>query len=100
MNLVNEITSQYDKLPPHSIPAEMCLLASMMLDIEMIDDVRAIVTRDAFIQSDHQIIFDVLLHMRDAGRPIDAILLREELIRRQLLDEIGDVEYIARLLSS
>ena len=28
--------SQFDRLPPHSIEAEMCLIASMMLDKEMV----------------------------------------------------------------
>jgi replicative DNA helicase len=98
--LVESISGQFDKLPPHAIEAEMCLLASMMLDKEMIGNVVQIVDREAFFQADHQIIFDVLVKMYEQNRPVDAIILREELIKRQLLDEIGGVQYLAQILNS
>src|SRR5688572_21439214 len=94
------IASQFDKLPPHALDAEMCLLASMMLDKEMIGNVVQIVDREAFFQADHQIIFDVLLKLYEHNRPIDAVIVREELIKRQLLEEIGGVQYLAQILST
>jgi replicative DNA helicase len=78
----------------------MCLLASMMLDKEMIGQVVQIVDREGFFQADHQIIFDVLVKLYEQNRPIDAVILREELIKRQLLEEIGGVQYIAQILNS
>src|SRR4051812_26916652 len=88
------MTRQFDKLPPHSIQAEMCLLASMMLDKEMVGQVVQIVDREVFYQADHQIIFDVLLKLYEQNRPIDAVIVREELAKRQLLDEVGGVPYL------
>jgi replicative DNA helicase len=52
----SSLAGQFDRLPPHSIEAEMCLLASMMLEKEMIGSAVQIVDRDAFYQADHQII--------------------------------------------
>ena len=98
--LVESLSGAFDKLPPHAIEAEMCLLASMMLDKEMVGNVVQIVDRDAFFQADHQIIWDVLVKLYEQNRPIDAIILREELIKRQLLDEIGGVQYLAAILNS
>jgi replicative DNA helicase len=98
--LVDSISSAFDKLPPHAIEAEMCLLASMMLDKEVVGQVVQIVDREAFFQADHQIIFDVLLRLYEQNRPIDAIILREELIKRQLLDEVGGIQYLAAILNS
>src|SRR3954468_6492098 len=98
--LVESISSQFDKLPPHSIQAEMCLLASMMLDKEMVGNVVQIVDREAFFQADHQIIFDVLVKLYEHNRPIDAVIVREELIKRQLLEEVGGTQYLAEILSS
>src|SRR5579864_6760922 len=94
------IARQFDRLPPHSIESEMCLLASMMLDKDMIGQVVQIVDREAFFQADHQIIFDVLVKLYEQNRPIDAVILREELAKRQLLDEIGGVPYLAQILNS
>src|SRR3954447_3172955 len=94
------IARQFDKLPPHSIEAEMCLIASMMLDKEVVGNVVQIVDRDAFYQADHQILFDILVKLYEQNRPIDAVILREELAKRQLLEEVGGTAYLAQILSS
>ena len=90
------MTDQFSKLPPHSIDAEMCLLASMMLDKDIIGTAVQIVTRDAFYQPDHQILFDVLLKLYEINRPIDAVIVREELIKRGQLEEIGGTAYLGQ----
>ncbi|HSZ58054.1 MAG TPA: replicative DNA helicase [Tepidisphaeraceae bacterium] len=94
------IARQFDRLPPHSIEAEMCLLASMMLDKEMVGQVVQIVDREAFFQADHQVIFDVLVKLYEQNRSIDAVIVREELAKRQLLDEVGGTAYLAQILNS
>src|SRR5688500_2225263 len=95
-----EIARQFERLPPHSIESEMCLLASMMLDKEMVGEIVTVVDRDAFFQADHQVIFDVLLKMYEQNRPVDAILLREELAKRQLLEEVGGNAYLGQILNT
>ncbi len=94
------LARQFDKLPPNAIEAERCLLASMMLDKEMIGQVVQIVDREAFFQADHQIIYDVLLRLYEQNRPIDAIIVREELVKIQLLEEVGGIQYLAAILNS
>jgi len=96
----SSVARQFDRLPPHSIEAEMCLVASMMLDKEMVGQVVQIIDRDAFYQADHQIIYDVLVKLYEQNRPIDAVILREELSKRQLLEEVGGVAYLAQILNS
>jgi replicative DNA helicase len=96
----SSIANQFDRLPPHSIESEMCLLASMMLDREMIGQVVSLIDRDSFYQADHQIIFDVILKLYEANRPIDAVILFEELGKRQLLDEVGGKGYLAQILGT
>lgn len=100
-NLIDpSVARQFDRLPPHSIEAEMCLLASMMLDKEMVGEVVQIVTGESFYQADHQIIYDVLVKLYEQNRPIDAVIVREELIKRQLLEEVGGIAYLAAILNS
>jgi replicative DNA helicase len=92
-----------DKLPPHSIEAEMCALASLMLagdDQALIADIRALVAPASFFQPDHETIVQAMYDVLDAGRKIDAVILREELLRRDLLEDVGGVSYLARLLAS
>ncbi|MGF1633300.1 MAG: replicative DNA helicase [Phycisphaerae bacterium] len=90
----------FDRLPPHSIDAEKCLLASMMLDRECIGEVVQQVSRDAFYLADHQIIFDILLKLYEKNDPVDAVILRDELRKRQQLDEVGGTGYIAEILGT
>src|SRR6478672_1698913 len=94
------IARQFDKLPPNSIDGERCLLASMMLDKEIIGQAVQIIDREAFFQADHQIIFDVLVKLYEQNRPIDAVILREELGKRQLLEEIGGQAYLGQILNT
>ena len=96
----NSVGRQFDRLPPHSIEAERCLLASMMLDKEVVGNVVQLVTGESFYQADHQIIFDILLKLYEQNRPIDAVIVREELIKRNLYEEVGGREYLATILNS
>ena len=94
------VARQFDRLPPHSIESEMCLLASMMLEKEMIGQAVQLIDRESFYQADHQIIYDVLLKLYEMNRPIDSVILFEELVKRQLLEEVGGTSYIAQILNS
>src|ERR1700683_4159269 len=94
------VARQFDRLPPHSIEAEMSLLASMMLDKELVGQVVPLVDRECLYQADHQIIFDVLMKLYQQNRPIDAVIVFEELARTQLLEEVGGKGYIAQILGS
>src|SRR5256885_8855465 len=98
--LADSISAQFDRLPPSSIEAEKCLIASMMLDKEMIGSVVQIVDREAFYQADHQILWDILVKLYEQNRPVDAVILREELAKRQLLEEVGGTAYLGQILSA
>lgn len=72
----------------------------MILDKEAIGQCIQIVERDAFYQTDHQIIFDILLKLYEQNRPVDSIILREELVKRGLYEEIGGTAYLGQLLNT
>ena len=54
----------------------------MMLEKEIIGLAVQITDREAFFQADHQIIYDVLVKLYEQNRPIDAVILRDELPRQ------------------
>src|SRR4051812_134638 len=91
---------QFDRLPPSAIEAEQALLASMMLDKDVVGQVVQIVNGEAFYQADHQILFDIIVKLYEQNRPVDAVIVREELIKRQLLEEVGGAAYLGQLLGS
>ena len=101
MDLMEPINA-FDRLPPHSIDAEKCLIASLMLcDSPVVfATVKSLVKGGDFFQADHQIIFDELMRMQSAGVAIDAVTLVNALDARKLLDEIGGRAYVGEILQS
>jgi replicative DNA helicase len=86
---------------PESLAAEAAVLGSMLIDPECIGDVVEHLTAEAFYRVEHRYIYDALitLYEKNQGVGIDGVLLREELIKRNQLEEVG-VEYIAKILGS
>jgi replicative DNA helicase len=87
---------------PESIAAEAAVLGSMIIDPECINDIVEQLNADAFYRIEHQMIFSALvaLYEKNKGGSLDAVLLRDELEKRRQLEEIGGVEYIAKILDS
>ena len=85
------------RVPPHSIEAEACVLGSMILHAPSVDIIVQIVRPEHFYRPAHQIIYKALVEMRQEGKPIDLVVLRDELERRKHLEQIGGVEYIVAL---
>lgn len=97
------VQSQFDRMPPHDIDSELCVLASMMIapkDSGIISQVKGIIAGEDFYQADNQIIFEVLVEMDAKEMAIDAVLLSAELESRTLLQEIGGRDYLRKILNT
>jgi len=86
------------RVPPQSIAAEACVLGSMILHAPAVDIVVQIVKPEMFYRPAHQTIYQALVEMRNTSRPIDLVLLRDELERRKQLEGVGGVEYLVALV--
>jgi len=87
---------------PESLAAEAAVLGSMIIDPECIGDVVEVLERDAFYRIEHRHIYEALigLYEKNKGVGIDGVLLRDELTKRGLLEEVGGVEYIGKIMDS
>jgi len=87
---------------PESLAAEAAVLGSMIVGPECIGDVVETLERDAFYRIEHRHIYEALisLYEKNKGVGIDAVLLRDELAKRGLLEEVGGVEYLGKILDS
>ena len=83
--------------PPQNVEAEVALLGSIILNNEVAGEVIRFVDRDSFYRPAHQILFDVIVELYDARKPIDLVILRDELARRNVLDRVGGIEYLTQL---
>jgi len=90
-------SAQAMRVPPQSIQAEASVLGSMIIHSPAIDVVVQITQSEHFYRPAHQTIYQVLLEMSSAGKPVDLVTMRDELERRGQLEAVGGVEYLVML---
>jgi replicative DNA helicase len=90
----------FDKLPPHDVGAEMCLLASLMLDKEAVGDIAPSLRASAFYLPQHALTYEIIVALFNDGKAIDSVIVRDELIKKDKYDEVGGSNFIANLLGS
>ena len=83
------------KLPPHNIDAEKGILSGILIDNNMIDiaDNVNLVAKD-FYSKEHQMIFEMILNLKNAHNTIDAVTVADELQKKDYLDVIGGIDYL------
>jgi replicative DNA helicase len=84
---------------PQSLDAEKGLLGSVLLSGTVLDDSIALIDASHFHLPAHQKIFEILVEMRNSGRPIDLISVTQLLEDRKLLDEVGGASVVTDLLT-
>ncbi|MGI6629665.1 MAG: replicative DNA helicase [Bacillota bacterium] len=87
----------FDRVPPQNIDAEQALLGALILDREAIFSVMEHVGTGDFYKEAHRIIYDCLLSLNNRNEPVDLVTLVEELRRRNDLDKVGGISYVASL---
>lgn len=85
------------KIPPHSVEAEQTVLGAILLNPSLISIASKRIDVDTFYKEVHQKIFKNMLSIHIQGKPIDLIILIEELKGNDELEDVGGVEYITSL---
>jgi replicative DNA helicase len=89
-----------EKLPPHAIEAEMCLLGSILIEPRVLGDVTFIVKGgEDFYRPANGEIYDAMIRHFDAHGSLDIVQLAQELVDRDILDAVGGQEYLVELAS-
>lgn len=87
--------------PPQALDAEKSLIGSVLVYPSSIDEVVDLVRVDDFFAERHQIIWRVLVAMRDNGDPIeDVTVIAGELRRRKVMEESGGAAYLNELMGA
>lgn len=85
------------RIPPHSIEAEQSVLGAMILDKTSINTAVEIIRPEDFYKQSNGEIYSAIINLFNKNEPVDIITLQEELKRRNSLDAIGGVTYLANL---
>ncbi len=86
------------KVPPHSLEAEAAVLASVLINNDLMGSVVEILRAEDFYQGLHRAIYAAMTDLFDRGRPIDVLTLPEELAKRGGGDPASQVAYLSELV--
>ncbi len=79
------------------IQSEQEVIGSLLRDNDSFDEVSDL-NPESFIREDHQILCRTILNFISIGKPVDLILLAEELNRQGELDRVGGLQYIGAIV--
>lgn len=92
------LSQLFEKLPPHAVEAEASLLGSIILDPQVIGDVSlAIKGADDFYKPGHGALYEAMINWYDQHGSLDIVQLHQHLLDRDLLEDVGGLEYLAKL---
>ncbi len=91
---------EFERTPPHDLAAEQCVLGSMLLSQTAIAEVIELIQTRDFYRPAHQTIYDRVLDLYGRGDPVDAITIKDELLKCGELSRIGDAPYLHTLVAS
>jgi len=90
-----------DKVPPHSIEAEMSVLGAMMINEEALGAcIQILDSEECFYRREHRTIFNLLIQFFEDNHAIDFVTFRQKLRDMGQLDEIGGDAYLVTLVDS
>lgn len=88
------------RLPPHDREAERAVIGAIFFNPESINRSIEILEPDSFYDSAHRKIFSAMLDLSNQGIPPDLITVKDEISRRNQLDEIGGIGYLMALIDA
>ncbi len=96
----NEALDTIEQKPPQNTDAEVSVLGSLLLDNELIGEVLEILNPEDFYLHGHQLIFEVILDLYDENRPVDQVIVCEELEKRDQMESVGGPDRVVELAES
>ena len=95
---VATIETVLDKPLPQNTEAERSVLGSILIDNHSFYRVVSTVDPEDFFKDSHRTIFRTMREIAEQNRPIDILTMKEELLRRGLLDQAGGSAYVSSLV--
>jgi replicative DNA helicase len=91
---------EFERMPPHDVAAEQCVLGGMLLSKDAISDVIEVIRPSDHYRPAHQLVHEAILDLYSRGEPADPITVANELTRRGELTRIGGAPYLHTLIAS
>lgn len=89
--------SKPELLAARTLEVERSVLGGILVDADRYHDAREHVTESDFYRVAHRIVFRALTRLADAGKPIDVVMVMQELTAQEL-EDVGGPAWLAQLL--
>ena len=90
-------SQRIERMPPQAVEVEQAVLGAMMIEQRAIGRAFEFLDESCFYHAPHAQIFNAILALYERGEGVDQLTLSEELKRRDQLDAVGGVVYLAKL---
>ena len=94
---IDQINAQYGKVPPQAIEVEEAVLGALMLERDAYVTVADIIDTPSFYKEEHRKIFEAIKSLSLKEKPIDLLMVTQELKDRNELDIVGGPAFITQL---
>lgn len=89
------------QLPPQNIEVEQSILGAILLENEALPRSLEILRDESFFYRDsHRKIFAAIIDLFEKNQPVDVMTLNEQLKKKNQLEEVGGLDYLASLVAS
>jgi replicative DNA helicase len=88
------------RVTPCNLEAEKSVIASILLNNDLMSNVLEFLRPEDFYQGAHRTIFSVMLDLSENGQPIDQLTLSSALAAKGVEKQVGGLSYISELLQS
>ena len=96
---IDQLNAQLGKLPPQAVDVEEAVLGALMLERDAFIGVADVLIEESFYKEEHRQIFKVIKDLSMEDKPVDLLIVTQELKNRGLLDKVGGPFYITQLTS-
>ncbi len=83
---------------PQNLEAEQSVLGALLLDKDALARVTEFLKGEDFYKDAHRVIYEASVSLYEHSEPVDLITVTEELRKRQILEKVGDVDYLQSLM--
>ncbi|MCF0178450.1 MAG: replicative DNA helicase [Bacteroidales bacterium] len=94
---LDKIASDVGHKPPQAIEIEEAVLAAMMLEPEVITDVRDMLYPECFYNTNNRLIYEAIAAISSRNDKVDILTVADELAKAGNLDTIGGRAYLSAL---
>src|SRR5690554_8176309 len=89
--------NEYTKMPPQAVEVEEAVLGAMLIDKDAIHEVSGLIDTPVFYKTENQLVFSAIKSIADAHKPVDMLVVTQEMSKTGTLAQVGGPADIAAL---